>query len=73
MTDILDQQQDKLALLEEGCQVMMLLERPRLKRVLARHLTLGRSRRYKSISRNGIVSVTLSLFAIFWLVRVAGF
>jgi|GEM_PF-4098155 len=69
MTNVSNQQEDKLALFEAGCRVMMSAERSRLEPTLARHLSQGISRHYKLIPKDGILSVTLSLSGVFWLAR----
>lgn len=49
--------------------MMLPIERARLERVLARHLRQGTSKYAKSISNEGIESVTLSLSGALWVVR----
>jgi hypothetical protein len=54
---------------QEGCLVMLPVERARLERILARHLRQGTSKYAKSIPNEGIESVTLSLSGALWVVR----
>ncbi|MCU1363315.1 MAG: hypothetical protein JWM55_1143 [Acidimicrobiaceae bacterium] len=69
LIDISDLTPDQHAQFEEGCKVMLPIERARLERVLARHLRQGTSKYAKSIPNEGIASVTLSLSGALWVVR----
>jgi len=69
LIDVSDLPPDQRTQFEEGCRVMLPVERARLERVLARHLRRGTSKYAKSIPREGIESVTLSLSGALWVVR----
>lgn len=69
MIDVSDLSQDQRIQFEEGCRVMLPVERARLERVLARHLRQGTSKYARSIPTEGIESVVLSLSAALWVVR----
>jgi hypothetical protein len=69
LIDVSDLPPDQQTQFEEGCGVMLSVERARLERVLARHLRRGTSKYAKSIPNEGIESVTLSLSGALWIVR----
>jgi hypothetical protein len=68
-TVVSDLTPDQLIQFEQGCKAMLGFERSRLQPVLARHVRQGTSKYARSIPKEGIKSVTLSLSAALWISR----
>jgi hypothetical protein len=67
-----DLSQEQQALYDKGCKVMLPIEKKRLAKVLARHIRGGSSKYARSIPKDGVESVTLSLSCALWVVRAWG-